>query len=69
MSLDTAPSRLRDIAERMGVAPDYASQYRARLIAAGVVEPVSYGTVTFAIPLLRNYLRRQARQGRPAGPS
>ena len=41
------------------VSANYASQYRLRLIAAEVVEPAGYGRVTFALPYLRDHLRRQ----------
>jgi hypothetical protein len=61
MSHDDGPSRLADIAARLGVTRDYASQYRARLIAAEAIEPCGHGWVRFAVPFLRDHLR-QARE-------
>jgi hypothetical protein len=58
MATDPGPSLLRAIAERMEVTADYASQYRARLIAADLIEPAARGSVDFAIPFLRDYLRQ-----------
>jgi len=51
---------LSDIAERMAVNLDYASQYRARLLAAEVITPAGRGKVTFAVPFLREHLRQTA---------
>nr|WP_217613852.1 hypothetical protein [Cellulomonas sp. GbtcB1] len=42
------------------MTPSYASTYRARLIAAGVIEPTGHGRVDFTIPYLREYLREHA---------
>jgi hypothetical protein len=56
MSVDAGPSKARDIAARMGASSSLAGNHRARLIDAGIVEPVSYGVVRFAIPGLRSYL-------------
>jgi len=39
---------------------NYASQYRLRLIAAELIEPVRRGYVDFALPYLREYLRSHA---------
>jgi hypothetical protein len=44
----------------MGVDANYASQYRARLIEAGVIESAGHGRVTFTVPYLRDYLREHA---------
>lgn len=59
MAHDDGASKMSDIAERMGVAPDYAQKYRRRLIDAGVIEPERRGHVTFAVPYLKEYLRRE----------
>lgn len=56
MAQDDRPSKTSDIAHRMDKSTQYASVYRARLIAAGMIEPASHGTVRFAIPYLREYL-------------
>lgn len=60
MAQDPGPASTGVIAERMGETPQYASVYRQRLIDAGVIEPVSYGRVAFAIPYLGEYLREHA---------
>lgn len=57
MSVDEGPSRTGEIAERLGVAVNYASQYRLRLLSAGLIQPVKHGYVDFTIPYLRTYLR------------
>ena len=54
---DKAESRLADIARRMGVTSRYASKYRGRLVAAGIVEELSRGVLRFAIPGFRKYLQ------------
>ncbi|WP_235020012.1 ATP-binding protein [Ruania rhizosphaerae] len=54
------PSRMADIAARLGVNSSYAGQYRMRLIDAEVIEPAGYGKVEFTIPYLRQYLREHA---------
>lgn len=60
MAQDDGPSRLGDIAERMGVEGNYASQYRARLIRAELIEPAGKGQVNFVMPYMREYLRQHA---------
>ncbi|MFT3971324.1 MAG: ATP-binding protein [Micropruina sp.] len=62
MSHDDGSSRTADVARRMGKGVRYVSVYRARLIAAGLIAPASYGAVDFALPYLREYLREQATQ-------
>ena len=65
MSRDDGPSNTKTIAQRMGESVQYANVYRARLIDAGVIEPGQRGTVTFAIPYLREYLREHADRYEP----
>lgn len=60
MAQDEGDSSTGEVARRLGVTPSYASTYRARLIAAGVIEPTGYGRVDFTIPYLREYLREHA---------
>jgi hypothetical protein len=60
MAHDATPSRLGAIAERMGVDRNYASQYRARLIDAGIIETAGHGLVAFTVPYLRDYLSEHA---------
>lgn len=57
MAVDDGPSVMGDITARMGVDVNYASQYRLRLIAAGMIAPTGHGKVDFALPGLRGWLR------------
>ncbi len=60
MAHDDGPSKMSDIAARLKVDGNYASQYRLRLIAAEIIEPVGRGSVDFTMPYLREYLREHA---------
>jgi hypothetical protein len=60
MVQDDGPSKMADIQRRLGVDVSYASQYRLRLLAAELIEPVRHGYVDFALPYLREYLREHA---------
>ena len=60
MARDDGPSKMADIQRRLDVDVNYASQYRLRLIAAELIEPVRRGYVDFALPYLREYLRSHA---------
>jgi hypothetical protein len=60
MALDDGPSRMRDIAQRMGRDDNYVSQYRLRLIDAEMIAEAGHGLVAFTLPGLRDYLRRDA---------
>ncbi len=62
MALDDGPTRMGDIAVRLGVSAGYASQYRLRLIATALIAPAGYGRVDFAVPYLREYLRKRMRR-------
>lgn len=57
MAHDDGPSKMSDIAARLNVGATYASQYRLRLIATELIEPVGHGRVDFTMPYLRDYLR------------
>ncbi|MGM1029227.1 MAG: AAA family ATPase [Actinomycetota bacterium] len=57
MAHDEGPSRLGEVANRMGVDTKYASVYRQRLITAGLIDGAEWGKVEFALPYLRDYLR------------
>jgi len=57
MASGETPVSSTEIAQRMGVSISYASQYRRRLIAAGVIEPYAHGQVDFAVPYLKDYLQ------------
>lgn len=55
---DAAP--ISGIAGILGVSSAYVSKYRARLIAAEVIEPAGRGLLRFTAPLLGEYLRSGA---------
>lgn len=57
MAADSEPSKMSDIASRLGKNPQYTGVYRNRLVEAHIIKPASYGKVTFAVPHLREYLR------------
>ncbi len=59
MAEDKGGSRLSDVAARMGVKSNYASQYKKRLLTAGVIE-ASSGFIRFAIPGFAEYVRHRA---------
>jgi hypothetical protein len=46
-----------EVMERLGRTRDHVAKYRARLIAAQVIEPAGRGRLRFAIPFLRDYLQ------------
>lgn len=56
MAEDDESSTAKDIGQRMGVASSMVGNHRARLIAAGLIEPVRQGVVRFALPGLREHL-------------
>lgn len=56
MAADSAESRLSDIAARMGVSNGYASKYKARLLANGVIGERARGIVAFDMPGFRDYV-------------
>jgi len=60
MARDDGPSKMADVQRRLGVDTNYASQYRLRLIAAELIEPVARGYVDFSLPYLREFLREEA---------
>lgn len=66
MALDDGPSKMSDIAARLGVDANYASQYRLRLIATELIASTGHGLVDFTMPFLRGYLREQPALDRPS---
>jgi hypothetical protein len=60
MASDDGPSKMADIAARMNADANYSSQFRLRLIAAGLIEPAGHGRVTFVLPHVRDWLREHA---------
>ncbi|MDR0591926.1 MAG: ATP-binding protein [Bifidobacteriaceae bacterium] len=57
MAADEGSSQVSDIAARLGVTSTHVSRYRARLIAAKMIEPDGRGWLRFTIPFLGEYLR------------
>jgi hypothetical protein len=57
MAVDEGPTKVGDIAERIGRDTGYVSQYRKRLLEAGIIVDTRYGYLDFAIPLMRGYIR------------
>nr|WP_237740654.1 ATP-binding protein [Arthrobacter crystallopoietes] len=58
MAEQDGPSAAAQIGQIIKSKPNVVSKYRNRLIAAGLIESAGYGKVDFAIPGLRQYLRR-----------
>ncbi len=58
MAEDDGPSSTADIGQRLGDRKNTVSNYRSRLIDAGLVQPAGRGYVGFAIPGLREHLRQ-----------
>jgi hypothetical protein len=57
MAIDDGPSRISEIARRMGVELGYTSVYRQRLIDAQMIEPAGHGLLRFTLPHMAEYLR------------
>ncbi|MBM9464213.1 ATP-binding protein [Aeromicrobium sp. YIM 150415] len=57
MAQDDGPSKMADIARRLGVDANYVSQYRLKLLAAELIVSTKHGYVDFTLPYLRDYLR------------
>ena len=56
MSLDDGPSKITELAKRLGVSDQQAYNYRARLHEADLVT-IDRGTADFVLPFLREHLR------------
>lgn len=56
MLVDEGESKIADVAQRMGVKSNYASQYRARLIEQGIIGERGRGRVGFDLPYFKEYL-------------
>jgi hypothetical protein len=61
MAEDDGPVAAGDIGKRLNAKSNVVANYRARLIAAGLIEAPAYGKVDFSIPGLREYLRKTRR--------
>lgn len=62
MSQDEGPSASGEVGKRLGAKSNVVANYRARLLAAGLIEAPGYGKLSFAIPGLREYLRKRPRR-------
>lgn len=66
---DEGPSRMADIAARLGESNQYAGVYRRRLIDAAMIQAAGLGRVDFTVPYMREWLREHAASmHRPARP-
>jgi hypothetical protein len=72
MAIDDGPSRISEVAKRLGVDLGYTSVYRQRLIDAQMIEPAGHGLLRFTLPRMTEHLRRRGAvdqvplPGRPA---
>ncbi|MBE6015975.1 MAG: ATP-binding protein [Lachnospiraceae bacterium] len=58
MTDDEPDSLLSDVAFRLGCSSAYAQTYKRRLIQSGVIEQPRRGRVSYAIPYLREFLKK-----------
>ncbi|MBP3088702.1 ATP-binding protein [Corynebacterium sp. sy017] len=65
MAQDEGFSRVSDIAQRLDVSSNYISQYRIRLMNKHVVYSPVHGKISFAMPGMREFLRRNKVQVLP----
>lgn len=56
---DPAPSKVADIAERLGKSRSWANKYREVLIAEKVIAPDDFGYVKFVIPHMARYVGKR----------
>ncbi len=56
---DPAPSKVADIADRLGKSRSWANKYREVLIAEKVIVPDDFGYVRFAIPHMARYVGKR----------
>ncbi|KAB7745673.1 AAA family ATPase [Nostocoides sp. F2B08] len=61
MAHDDGPSATSDLAARLGVNMQHQNVYRTRLIERELITAAGHGFVDFALPYLREHLRRQTR--------
>jgi len=62
MAEDEMTSRRSAIEKRLEKDRSYVSTYRARLIAAGVIQASGYGELRFTIPYMREYLLQKMKE-------
>jgi hypothetical protein len=58
MAVDDGPTTTADLIQRTASRPTLVAKYRTRLLDAGLVESAGHGKLDFAIPGLRQYLRK-----------
>jgi len=63
MSLDSGPSKIGELARRLGFSSNQASQYRLRLLDSQMISSPARGLVDIAMPYLRSYLRTHGALG------
>lgn len=56
---DEGPSSMKDIAERMGVAANYASKYRSRLTEQGIIGARGRSAVGVDLPFFKEFVKIQ----------
>lgn len=56
MLKDDGPSKISDIARRIGESDGYASKYRVELIKQGIIASVGRGKIEIVVPRLKEYL-------------
>lgn len=59
MLLDENESSTLEIAQRLKQNPGYASQYRSRLLAKGLIKPTKRGYVAFDLPGFKEFLIKE----------
>ena len=59
MAIDDGPSRISEIARRLGVELGYTSVYRQRLLDAQMIESAGHGLLRFTLPRMTEHLRRR----------
>lgn len=59
MAEDDGVSSTGEVARRLGLTAQHANVFRTRLIGRELIAPAGHGKVTFALPYLRDHLRRQ----------
>lgn len=58
VAIDDGTTTTAGLIRRTASRPTLVAKYRTRLLAAGLVESAGHGKVDFAIPGLRQYLRK-----------
>jgi hypothetical protein len=56
---DTMSTKFGDITERLDVSKGYASQYRRRLMEAGLIVSQAHGQLSFRLPYMREFLQER----------